>query len=81
MRTARTLSRTERAVAFCLALIWIAGGSAGIYIELVQSHWIGAACALAALAYGIVWARVAVLSRLLTWPGLFAPWRSRTGRR
>jgi hypothetical protein len=77
----RILSRTERAVALCLALIWIAAGGAGIYIALLQSRWVVAACALAALAYGIAWGRVAAFSRLLTWPSLFAPWRSGAGRR
>jgi hypothetical protein len=31
--------------------------------------------AAAAIGYGIAWARVALLSRLLTWPELFMPWR------
>jgi hypothetical protein len=75
MRAARTLSQSERVIALCLALIWIGGGSAGFYLSLIHSRWIGATCALAALAYGIAWARVAAFSRLLTWPSLIKPWR------
>ena len=77
MRAARTLSQAERVIALCLALIWIAGGGAGLYFALIQSRWIGAACASAAVAYGIAWARVAAFSRLLTWPRLLTPWRLR----
>jgi hypothetical protein len=76
MRAARTLSKTERIAAICLALIWIAAGGAGLYAAFVQSRWILAIIALAALGYGIAWARVALFARLLTWPKLFAPWRS-----
>jgi hypothetical protein len=75
IRAARALSKSERIVAVCLALIWIAGSCAGFYVTLIQSRWIGVACALAGLAYGVAWARVALVSRLLTWPRLFAPWR------
>jgi hypothetical protein len=71
----RTLTKPERIIAVCLALIWIAGGCAGLYFAFVQSRWLIAIVSLAALAYGIVWTRVALFSRLLTWPKLFAPWR------
>lgn len=76
MRSPRTLSKAERIAAVCLAVIWIAGGCTGFYLALIQSRWIGAACASAALAYRIAWARVAAFSRLLTWPKLLPPWRS-----
>jgi hypothetical protein len=76
VRSARKLSKLERALAICLSLIWIAVGCVALDAALVQSHWLIAACAVAAIAYGIAWARVAVLSRLLTWPRLIAPWRS-----
>jgi hypothetical protein len=76
MRTARELSKLERALAIVLALAWIAGGLVALYATLVRSHWGLSICALIAVAYGLAWARVAVLSRLLTWPGLFTPWRS-----
>jgi len=75
MHSPRTLTKTERIIAVCLALIWIAGGCAGSYLALVQSSWRIAIVSLAALAYGIAWTRVALFSRLLTWPKLFAPWR------
>ncbi|HEX3398239.1 MAG TPA: hypothetical protein VHS76_16160 [Steroidobacteraceae bacterium] len=75
MRAARTLSTAERIIAICLALIWIGGGCTGLYFALAQSRWLIGIVALAALAYGIAWVRVALLARLLTWPRLFAPWR------
>jgi hypothetical protein len=76
MRAARTLSKAERIIAFCLALIWIAGGSAALYIAIVQSRWVVGIVAFAALAYGIAWVRVARLARLLSWTEFLAPWRS-----
>jgi hypothetical protein len=76
MRAARTLSKAERIIAFSLALICIAGGCAALYIAFVQSRWVVGIIALAALAYGIAWVRVARLARLLTWTEFLAPWRS-----
>jgi hypothetical protein len=76
MRTARKLSKLERALAVILALIWICGGLVALYATLIHSQWSLSLCALIAVAYGLAWTRVAVLSRLLTWPKLFTPWRS-----
>lgn len=45
-------------------------------IALVHSRWFTGIVALAAMGYGIAWLRVALFARLLTWPELFAPWRS-----
>jgi hypothetical protein len=58
-----------------LSLIWVAGGCIALNAALMHSRWIMALCAAAAIGYGIAWARVALLSRLLTWPELFMPWR------
>lgn len=75
MRTARRLTAAERILAICLAAIWIAGSCTVLYSALIHSRrWIGIV-ALAGVGYGIAWARVALLARLLTWPELFAPWR------
>jgi hypothetical protein len=76
VRTGRKLSKLERALAICLSLIWVAAGCVALNAALIHSRWLIAACAVVAIAYGIAWARVAVLSRLLTWPKLIAPWRS-----
>jgi hypothetical protein len=76
MRTGRKLSKLERALAIVLALVWVAAGLAALYVAVVGSHWALGFCALIAVAYGLAWTRVAVLSRLLTWPKLFTPWRS-----
>jgi len=70
------LSKPERIVAVCLAAIWITCGCAVLYIALAHSRWFTGLVALAGIGYGIAWARVALASRLLTWPGLFKPWRS-----
>jgi hypothetical protein len=70
------LSKPERIVAISLAWIWITCGCAVLYIALVHSRWFTGLVALAGVGYGIAWARVALAARLLTWPGLFKPWRS-----
>lgn len=65
MRPARALSGVERGVAVCLAAVWIATGSAAFYFAFLQSRWLVAIAALGAVGFGIVWARVAWLGRLL----------------
>jgi hypothetical protein len=65
MRAGRALSGVERAVALCLAAVWIATGCAALYFALLQSRWLVSIAALGAVGFGIVWARVAWLGRLL----------------
>ena len=79
MRPDRKLSQLERALAIFLALIWVAAGCAALSAAALRSKWGFCFCALIAIAYGLAWTRVAVRSRLLTWPSLFAPWRSGNG--
>jgi hypothetical protein len=74
-RPARKLSKLERALAICLSLVWVGGGCVVLGVGLIHARWIMTLCAAAAIGYGIAWARVAVLSRLLTWPRLLMPWR------
>ena len=69
------LSPTERAVAVCLALVWLCGGALALYLAFVHARWGVAIGGLAALVYGAAWLRVAIRSRLLTWQELVAPWR------
>jgi hypothetical protein len=69
------LSAAQRAVALCLALVWITAGSTAAYFAFVRSRWLIAGAALAAIVYGIAWVRVALLARLLTWREILAPWR------
>jgi hypothetical protein len=76
LRTGRPLSKPERAVAICLSLVWIGGGGVALAAALLRSRWLVAACAVLGIAYGIAWARVAIVSRLLTWPAVLMPWRS-----
>jgi hypothetical protein len=75
------LSSLERGLAVCLAIVWLLGGCFALYFATVYSRWGIAACALAALVYGLAWLRVAALSRLVTWPELVAPWRRIKGPR
>jgi hypothetical protein len=72
---ARNVSKLERMAAICLSLIWVAGGCVALGAALTHSRWIMVPGSLAAIGYGIAWARVALLSRLLTWRELFMPWR------
>ncbi len=74
-RAPRNLSRLERALAICLSLVWVGGGCVALVVGLIHARWIMVVCAAAAIGYGIAWARVAVLSRLLTWPDVVMPWR------
>ena len=74
-RPPRKVSKLERALAICLSLVWMGVGSVALVVALLHARWIMAVCAAAAIGYGIAWARVAVLSRLLSWPRLLMPWR------
>jgi hypothetical protein len=81
MSGGRTLSTAERVIAVCLSIVWIGLGCANLYFSVREFRWFSGAMSLLAIAYGIAWTRVAAFSRLLTWPNLFAPWRSRSGGR
>ena len=74
----RALSKLERALAVCLALIWVAGGCVVLDDALIHSRWLTAFVAAAAIVYGIGWARVAIFARLLTLSELVKPWSHRT---
>jgi hypothetical protein len=43
----------------------------------VYGRWVMAIAALLALFYALLWIRVAVKARLLTWSEIAAPWRAR----
>jgi len=75
MRASRKLSKLERSLAIFLALVWVAAGFAALSVAVRGSRWGLSICALIAIGYGLAWARVAVLSHLLTWPRLLKPWR------
>jgi hypothetical protein len=72
----RRLSSLERGMAVCLSAVCIAAGGFGLIVAVEQVRWVMGAVALVAVAYGVARARVALFSRLLTWPKLFTPWRS-----
>lgn len=71
------LGHLNRAVAAILALAWTGAGLAGLVAASVYGHWLAAFAALFALWYAILWVRVAVYARLLTWREVVTPWRAR----
>lgn len=58
----------NRTAAALLALIWIAGGLAGLWISINKNRIILIIISLLALAYGGLWIRVAQTGRKLDWP-------------
>ena len=62
------LGRGERAVAACLAGLWLAGGVAGVVIGLwLRPGLVPTAVGLLAIAYGVIWLRVTVTGRRQRW--------------
>jgi hypothetical protein len=73
----RKLGSIDRAVAAMLALAWAVAGLAGLVAAYVYAAWPVVAAAVFALWYAVLWSRVAVQSRLLTWKEFVTPWRAR----
>jgi hypothetical protein len=70
------LSGVNRAVALALALVWIGAGAAAVVVGLSHGQAVVVIVAVAAIMYGLLWFRVAVRSRLLSWRELVAPWHT-----
>jgi len=70
------LSSVNRAIALALAVVWLGAGGAGIVLGLMHGQLLLVVLALFAIAYAVLWFRVAVRSRLLTWRELAVPWRA-----
>jgi hypothetical protein len=66
---------TVRIVAALLAAVWVAAGVGGIVAAAMTAKGWLALLGLAAIGYGVVWARVARQERLLTIREALAPWR------
>ena len=61
------MGRVNRVVAAVLAVIWIAGGIAGLFLSIKSNHIKFIVISLLALAYGGLWVRVAQTGRRLEW--------------
>jgi hypothetical protein len=77
MAVRNKLSSVDRVIALSLGVIWLGMGVAGLVLGMMRGLWILVALALFAIWYGVLWFRVAVLSRKLTsWRVLIMPWRA-----
>lgn len=77
MAVRKKLSSVDRVIALSLGVIWLGMGVAGLILGLIHELWIPVALAFFAIWYGVLWFRVAVLSRKLTsWRVLIMPWRA-----
>lgn len=74
MRT--KLSSINRLVAAFLALVWASAAVAGLVVAYVSGRWVVLMLALFALWYAVLWARVVVQARLLTWSEVATLWRA-----
>jgi hypothetical protein len=71
------LGSINRLVAVVLALVWGAAGFAGLVVAYVFDRWVAAVAAVFAFWYALLWIRVVIQGRLLTWSEIAAPWRAR----
>jgi hypothetical protein len=71
------LGSINRLVALILALVWGCAGVAGLVVAYVYGHWVVAVVSLFAFWYAVLWVRVIVQARLLTWSEVARPWRPR----
>jgi hypothetical protein len=77
MAVRNKLSSVDRVIALSLGVVWLGMGVAGLVLGMMRGLWIPVALALFAIWYGVLWFRVAVLSRKLTsWRVLIMPWRA-----
>jgi hypothetical protein len=71
------LSSINRLVAAGLAVVWTCVGIAGLTVAFIHGAWVAAVAAVFALWYAVLWARVGIQARLLTWSEFATPWRAR----
>jgi len=65
----------NRGVALFIALVWLCSGVAVIVFGYTSGRWLLFALGLVAFWYALLWVRVVLRSRLLTWREFAAPWR------
>jgi hypothetical protein len=69
--------RTFRIVSTSLAAIWLGAGAVGLIVGAVEHRWLIVIVGIAALWYGVIWARAARLGRRLAPREAVTPWRAR----
>ena len=79
MSTRRQSPRTVRIVGGLLALVWLAGGFAAIFVAASTARWLPGIAGVAGVCYGLLWVRVARLGRQLTVREALLPWRAGQG--
>jgi len=70
MANSAKLGSVNRFVALILALVWAGAGVAGLTVAFAHGMWVAA---VAALWYAVLWARVGIQARLLTWSEVAIP--------
>lgn len=80
MQTRRKLSGLNRFAAALLAFAWLVAGCVAIVFGLASGHWLLVTGGLLATVYGLLWIRVVVRSRLLSWKEFIIPWRAAASR-
>jgi len=71
------LSSINRIVAVILSVVWATAAVAALVVAYVSGRWVVLLAALSALCYAVLWLRVVVQGRLLTWREVSTPWRAR----
>ncbi|MEO5829528.1 MAG: hypothetical protein ABIQ36_03065 [Rhodanobacter sp.] len=66
---------SNRLVAALLAIIWVLAGTVGFIVTVRSGQWWWALLGVCAFWYALVWVRVVVKARLLTWQEATMPWR------
>ena len=77
MANSAKLGSVNRFVALTLALVWAGAGVVGLTVAFAHGVWVAAVGAVFALWYAVLWARVGIQARLLTWSEFATPWRAR----
>jgi hypothetical protein len=73
----RTVTGVNRFVALALAVIWACAGAAGLVLAVLNGLPVLGLLSLFAVGYSVLWLRVFIRSRLLSWNQLLVPWRTR----
>jgi hypothetical protein len=75
MRRRHQSPRTIRIVSALLAAVWLCAGTSALIVGAMDRRWFLILAGVAALWYGVIWARVARQGRQLTPREALMPWR------
>ncbi|MEO5595540.1 MAG: hypothetical protein ABIQ97_00110, partial [Lysobacteraceae bacterium] len=73
----RPQSHVNRFAAALLAVLWACGCAMGLLATFAMHRPLAIIGAVFALAYAVMWARVAIQGRLLAWSDIAKPWLAR----